>query len=131
MLITNLIFIFKNFCWSYFLGEILSHHLKFYKLAVILYRSIYVVVCLLQFNVYFLKTCQSYNFGQIWSQNLMFSKLTEIWYKGILLYANCGFMCIFLKYLLFINFWRELHPKICCCPYLLKFNIEIWQTYIT
>ena len=40
-------------------------------------------------------------------------------------------MCNFLKYLLFIIFWRKFHPKICCSPYLLKFSIEIQQTQIS
>ena len=31
----------------------------------------------------------------------------------------------FSKYFSFINFWGKLHPKICCFPYLLEFDIEI------
>ena len=40
-------------------------------------------------------------------------------------------MCNFWKYLPFINFWDKFYSKICCSPYLLKFSIEIRQTYIS
>ena len=37
----------------------------------------------------------------------------------------------FSRYLPSINVWGKFHFKVCCSPYLLKFSIEIRQTYIS
>ena len=107
--------------------------LKFFKLTEIFYRGI-LLYAHYNFNVYFSRFFVIHIFWANLDPKSGVLQLTN-WLKFDAR-AHCYMvitvlMCNFLKYLPFIFFLGKFHPKINCSSYWLKFNIKIWQTYIS